>query len=195
MQNENLLQTKKPRGLSSRRQTKSTRFISAIRISLSTNGGNCHHGRRLRGQRGTVPSKLLGGMGMELPISSPKFQKYLIKYKFLQCFLLFEYCLLRCVHRPISKVTILPVRGKLPIIAFPFVQTLKTLIGTSLKCNVKKHIFSTCPPKLRIFCPLLPTQYQTSTYDSHYQHPVWQPFFHSLHAVIFLLRSDRPQRE
>ena len=56
---------------------------------------------------------------MELPISSPKFQKYLMKYK---CVVFpTVYWLLCCVYS--SNVTILS--GKLPIIPFLFVQTFK----------------------------------------------------------------------
>src|SRR6218665_3833696 len=93
-----------------------------------------------------VPSKVLGE-GMELP-TSPKFQKYLIKNKFLQRFPLF---VLAPDHEYSSKVTIL--HEKLPIILFLFVQILKHILGTSLKYRGLNAHFSSVPPKLRIIDP------------------------------------------
>src|SRR6218665_247996 len=84
---------------------------------------NYFQGRRLRGDIGVRPLQNFRWRG-RICLCPTKFQKYLIKYEFLQCVPLFVLApAVYCMYN--SKGAIL--RCKLPIISFLFVQTLKIL--------------------------------------------------------------------
>jgi len=77
-------------------------------------------GGDLRGKRGTVPSKLLGG-GDGTANIPPKFQKYSTKYKFI---VLSTVHIVSCVVFIVLKLQYLVGNC---LVFFLFVQTLKTL--------------------------------------------------------------------
>src|SRR6218665_564525 len=70
-----------------------------------------------------------------------KFQKYLINYKFLQCFLLLLY-ILAPVLRVYSSKAIIIITWKLPVILCPFVQALKhRKLELVLNIETQSHVF------------------------------------------------------